>query len=54
MVAVYRFSGTSHITVWLDQIRSSFREAAARAVAANGVRTRRGNPHHNASSQGHL
>lgn len=33
---IYRFSGTSHITVWLDEIRSSFRAAAARAVAEHG------------------
>lgn len=33
---IYRFSGTSHITVWLDEIRSSFRAAAARAVARHG------------------
>lgn len=33
---IYRFSGTSHITVWLDEIRSGFRAAAARAVARHG------------------
>ena len=33
---ISRFSGTSHITVWLSQIRTKFREASARAVGSQG------------------
>ena len=35
---ISRFSGTSHITVWLDEIRTKFREASARAVAEHSFR----------------
>ena len=33
---ISRFAGTSHITVWLDEIRQKFRAAAARAVSSHG------------------
>ena len=33
---IARYSGTSHITVWLDAIRTKFRAAASRVVASNG------------------
>jgi Ca2+-binding EF-hand superfamily protein len=33
---IARFSGTNHISVWLDDIRNKFREAAAQAVALHG------------------
>jgi Ca2+-binding EF-hand superfamily protein len=33
---ISRFSGTSHIMVWLDDIRSKFRAAAARSVQSQG------------------
>ena len=33
---ISRFSGTNHITVWLDEIRSKFRDAAAQAVVLHG------------------
>ena len=35
---ISRFSGTSHITVWLDEIRTKFKEASARAVAEHSFR----------------
>ena len=33
---ISKFSGTSHIMVWLDEIRTKFKEAAAQAVALHG------------------
>ena len=33
---IAKFSGTSHIMVWLDEIRNKFKEAAAQAVALHG------------------
>lgn len=33
---IARYSGTSHLAVWLDEIRSKFCEAAAEAVALHG------------------
>ena len=33
---IARFSGTSHLAVWLDEIRSKFCDAAAEAVALHG------------------
>ena len=33
---ISRFSGTSHITVWLAAVREKFRDAAARAVGTHG------------------
>lgn len=33
---IARFSGTSHLAVWLGEIRSKFCDAAAEAVALHG------------------
>ena len=35
---VSRFSGTNHITVWLDEIRNKFKAAAAQSVALHGFK----------------